>query len=245
MGFSIAEIGGVRAMPVVLAVDVAGRWQAEPGFVEVVFTSSAVGMQHQVYVDGRLAGATLSTADRSVIVAAPQTAASAIEVAAVDPGDRLTDFSASLAGFTAAQGTCVELVWSGGRYLGNDLDHFDVFGGPAGAIDYSRPLNAEAIGKIGDCPYFEGLGCGGFGRGGWGRSAMTFTFVTQKYFNGTYSFEIRSVDTAGNAAPGPQVTVQVQGLPRPPGELTITNYDSGSRAASLAWAGSPDLEQGS
>jgi hypothetical protein len=242
MGYSITEISGVRAMPVVLAVDAAGRWQTDPGFVEVVFTSSAVGMQHQVYVDGRLAGATLSTADRSVIVAAPQTAASAIEVAAVDPGDRLTDFSASLAGFSAAQGTCVELVWAGGSYLGADLDHFYVYGGPAGAIDYSRPLNAEPIGKPGSVPSFEGLGCGGFGRGGWGRSAMTFTFITQKYFNGTYSFEIRSVDAAGNAASGPQVTVQVQGLPRPPRDLSIASYNSGSRAASLAWAGSPDIE---
>jgi hypothetical protein len=242
MGYSITEISGVRAMPVVLAVDAAGQWQTDPGFVEVVFTSSAVGMQHQVYVDGRLAGSTLSTADRSVIVAAPQTAASVIEVAAVDPGDRLTDFSASLAGFSATQGACVELVWAGGSYLGSDLDHFDVYGGPVGAIDYSRPLNAEPLGKIGDCPYFEGFGHGGFGRGGWGRSAMTFTFITAKHFNGTYSFEIRSVDTAGNAAPGPQVTVQVQGLPRPPSALKIASYNTGTQAASLAWAGSPDME---
>ena len=202
-------------------------------------------MQHQVYVDGRLAGATLSTADRSVIVAAPQTAASAIEVAAVDPGDRLTDFSAALAGFTDAQGTCVRLVWAGGRYLGADLDHFDVYGGPTGTIDYTQPLNAEPIAPLVNGQDREGLGCGGFGRGGWGRSAMTFTFVTQKYFNGTYSFEISAVDAAGNVAPGLQVTVQVQGLPRPPSDLSMASYDSGTQAASLTWAGSPDIEQGS
>ena len=245
MGFSITEISDVRALPVVLAVDAAGRWQTDPGFVEVVFTSSAVGMQHQVYVDGRLAGSTLSTADRSVIVAAPQTAASAIEVAAVDPGDRLTDFSASLTGFTDAQGTCVQLTWAGGRYLGADLDHFDVYGGPAGAIDFTQPLNAAPIAPLVNGQDLEGLGSGGFGRGGWGRSAMTFTFVTGKYFNGSYTFEIRSVDTAGNAAAGPQLAVQVQGLARPPDELTIASYNSGARAASLAWAGSPDIEQGS
>jgi len=241
MGFSTEEISAVRALPVVQAVGADGRWQAEGGFVEVVFESSAVGKHHQVYVDGRLAGVTLSTDDRRVIGAAPETAASAIEVVAVDADDRLTDFSASLEGYADGQGSRVEVAWSGGRYLDDNLDHFDVYGGPEGAIDHARPLNAEPIAALVNGQNLGGFGRGGFGRGGFGRSAMRFFFATTKYFAGRYAFEVAALDAAGNTTSALQVIVEVNGLLRPPEDLSVTEYQEQTQTAHLEWSASPDL----
>jgi len=243
MGFSTEDITAVRALPVVLAVAPDGSWQGDPGFIEVVFESDAEGMHHQAYVDGRLAGATLLTDDRSIIVAASEHAASAVEVVAVDVDDRLTDYSASLTGYGDAQGSRATLSWSGGRYLDDALDHFDVYGGPAGAIDYAAPLNAEPIPATVSGEDLGGFGCGGFGRGGWGRSAMTFTFTTAKRFPGDWEFEVVAVDASGNATGGAeaQAAVELAGLVRPPSDFVVSGYDAQTQTATLAWTASPDV----
>lgn len=243
MGFSTAEISAVRALPVVLAVDEAGCWQSEPGFAEIVFQSSASGKHHQVYVDGRLAGVTGSTSERSLIVPMAEHAAGAVEVIAVDADDRLTDFAASLTGYADQFGARVMLTWFGGRYLDDHLDHFDVYGGPKGEIDTDHPLNAEPIAPTVGGQNLGGFGCGGFGRGGWGRSAMCFTFVTAKFFPGDWAFEVVAVDAAGNATGGLPALVEVTlpGLARPPSDLAVADYAAATQTAQLQWTPSPDL----
>jgi hypothetical protein len=243
VGFSTAEISAVRALPVVLAVGPDGSWQTDPGFAEVVFDSTAAGKHHQVYVDGLPAGATLSTEDRSVIVPVAEHAASAIEVIAVDADNRLTDYSASLSGYDDGHGSRVALTWSGGRYLDDNLDHFDVYGGPTGQVDADHPLNAEPIPATIGGENLGGFGRGGFGRGGWGRSAMQFTFATGKYFPGDYEFTVTAVDDAGNAAGGPQATVEVDlaNLVRPPDDLHVAQYDEQGQTVTLEWTASADL----
>ena len=243
MGFSTEDVTAVRALPVVLAAAPGGSWQGDPGFIEVVFASDAEGKHHQAYVDGRLAGATLSTDDRSIVVAAAEHAASAVEVIAVDADDRLTDYSASLAGYGDAQGSRVTLSWAGGRYLDDALDHFDVYGGPTGEINYTAPLNAEPIPATVDGENLGGFGRGGFGRGGWGRSAMTFTFTTAKRFPGDWEFEVVAVDASGNATGGAeaQAAVELAGLARPPSDFAVSDYDAETQTAALAWTASPDV----
>jgi hypothetical protein len=243
MGFSTAEVSAVRALPVVVGVDEAGRWQIDPGFVEVVFQSSASGKYHQVYLDGRLAGVTQAEDERTVTVAACESAASVIEVVAVDSEDRLQDFSASLTGFSDLQGARVNLSWFGGRYLGDTLDHFDVYGGPAGAVDDSRPLNAEPITAFPDGVNLGGFGSGGCGRGGWGRSAMAYSFLTPKFVSGQYTFEVLAVDSSGNSSGGPaaRIEVEVRSLPRPPGGLHVAAYTAGPRTVTLSWTASLDV----
>jgi hypothetical protein len=239
MGFTVEGISAVRALPVVLAADALARRHAEPGFMEVVFQSSAEGKHHQVYVDGQLAGTSLSTDDRSVIVPAAEQHGSAVEVIAVDVEDRLVDFSASLTGHADAEGARVRLTWFGGRWQDDHLDHFDVHAGPVGEIDISAPLNAEPI-PVAD---LGGFGRGPFGRGGWGRSAAAYAFTTPKFVPGTYDFEVTAVDASGNATGGPvaQVTAPVAGPLRPPEDFIAADYDAGPRAVTLAWSPSPDL----
>ena len=239
MGFSTEEITAVRALPVVLAVHEDGAWQSDPGFAEIVFASSAEGKFHQVYVDGELAAATLWTEQRSLVVAAPEHGASAIEVLAVDPDDRLTDFSESLTGYEDGCGSRARLTWYGGRYLDDHLDHFDAYGGLEGAVDYSQTLNAEPV------PAFpDGVNLGGFGRGGFGRSAMAYAFTTAKHFAGRYTFEVVAVDGAGNATGGAPARVEIElaGFARPPSDLRVAAYEPATRTATLQWAASPDLD---
>ena len=243
MGFSTVEITSVRALPVVLAVGDGGQVHAEATFAEVVFGSTAEGKHHQVYVDGRLAGTTLSTEDDRVLAAVPEASASLLEVVAVDADDRLTDFSAQLTGFADADAARVELSWFGGRYLDDNLDHFEVYGGPAGSIDYGRPLSAEPIEALVGGENLGGFGRGGFGRGGFGRSAMAFSFVTAKFLPGTYDFEILAVDSEGNVTEGPPEVTQteVRSFPRPPTDLTVSEYDDQTQTATLAWSPSEDI----
>jgi len=243
MGFSTVEITSVRALPVVLAVGDDGEVHSEVTFAEVVFESTAQGKHHQVYVDGRLAGMTISTEDDRVLAAVPEAAASLLEVLAVDADDRLTDFRGQLSGFADADAARVELSWFGGRYLDDNLDHFEVYGGPAGSIDYSRPLNAEPIKALVGGENLGGFGRGGFGRGGFGRSAMAFSFVTAKFPPGTYDFEILAVDTEGNLTEGPPEVTQteVRSFPRPPTDLAVSAYDDQTQTATLAWSPSEDV----
>jgi len=241
VGFSTQEIGVVRALPVVLAVGADGRWQSDPGFIEVVFRSTAVGKHHQAYVDGQLAGMTQSVEDRSIVAAGPEAAASVIEVVAVDPQDRLTDYGSALAGFGDSDGSRVEVSWWGGRYLDDGLDHFDVYGGPAGAIDRGRPLNAEPVAALVNGANLGGFGCGPFGRGGFGRSAMLLKFVTAKHFSGRYGFEVAAVDGGGNETSAAGVEVEVVGFARPARELKVASYEAVTRTAHLTWSASLDL----
>ncbi len=244
MGFSIAEITAVRALPAVLAVDHQGRRHGDAGFAEVVFTSTATGKFHQAYVDGRPAGATLRPEGRALVVPVAEAAGSTVEVIAVDPEDRLTDFGGSLSGYGEADGSRVRLTWSGGRYLGDDLDHFTIYGGPAGAIDRTEPIHAEPIPPTLDGQNFGGFGRGGFGRGGWGRSAMRFTYTTAKLAPGEWAFEIVAADASGNCiAEPPQVSATVEGLLHPPTDPAVADYEEASRTVTLEWTPSSDFAQ--
>ena len=236
-------VTAVRALPLILARDAGGASRAEPAFAEIVFVSAADGLLHQAYVDGRLAGCTRDPADRSLIVPVDADGPALVEVVAVDPADRHTDFADQLSGASAATGSRVRLSWAGGRYLDDALDHFDVYGGPAGSIDYAAPLNAEPIPATVNALNLGGFGRGGYGRGGLGRSAMTFRFTTAPLGPGPWSFEVVAVDAAGNAAGGPAARIDATVLapPRPPEEFALADYDPATRAAALAWTPSPDV----
>lgn len=243
MAMTTEGISNVRALPVALNADADGTVQAEPGFAEVVFASTADGMHHQVYVDGRLAGVTVAAEERSVIVPAVEHAASLVEVIAVDAADRLTDYAASLSGWSDAAGSRISLAWYGGRYLDDTIDHFDVFAGPPGAIDTQAPLNAEPIPATVEGESQGGFGRGPFGRGGFGRSATRFTFTTPKLAAGVVALEVVAVDAAGNATGGAvaQVVATVPAPLRPPSELAVVGYDDATQTAALSWTPSPDL----
>ena len=243
MGYSTAEISGVRALPSAVSADDRGAGSAEPGFIEVRFESSAVGKHHQAYVDGRLAAVSVTTADRVLTAAAGATAASVVEVVAVDPEDRWTDFGVALSGFGGSDGSRVRVTWYGGRYLGDDLDHFEVYGGPAGSVDYEHALNAEPIAATVGGEWLGGFGRGGYGRGGHGRSATALSLVTEKLAPGEYDFEVLAVDGSGNVTDGPPATVRatVRGYARPPATVAVTGYDAATQTAEVSWSASEDV----
>jgi len=226
-----------------VSADDRGVAAVEPGFIEVRFESSAAGKHHQAYVDGRLAAVSVTTADRVLRAAACTTAASVVEVVAVDPEDRWTDFGGELSGFAGPEGSRVRVTWYGGRYLGDDLDHFDVYGGPAGSVDREHPLNAEPIAATVGGQWLGGFGRGGYGRGGYGRSATAYELVTEKLGPGEYEFEVVAVDAWGNATGGPTATVRatVRGYARPPATVSVTGYDAETRTAEVSWSASEDL----
>ncbi|MBM4029534.1 MAG: hypothetical protein FJ280_29670, partial [Planctomycetes bacterium] len=72
----------------------------------VTWRSSRTGMCHQVYTNGRFAGATLDAEQRQLVIHAPSSFASAVrvEVVAVAPQEAHLDFSGVLGQVAAGSG---------------------------------------------------------------------------------------------------------------------------------------------
>ena len=126
MSWSIDEVSNVRVLAALVSTARGGQELNEPGFAEVVFQSTAAGQLHQAYVDGQLAGCTLSASDRTLRVPVVDAGPAVVVVVAVNPADRLTDFAEAVAAAAAASPSQVTLTWSGGSYLGDGLQHFDI-----------------------------------------------------------------------------------------------------------------------
>jgi hypothetical protein len=232
-----------------LALDiVAGEPAVSIGAVEVTWDSNQEGRWHQVYVNGHLAGVTVQSDDRRLVVSAPVgrdgvESMLLVEVVAVDAADCWTDFGADLTGFGAECGTRVRLTWQAGLYLDSGLESFDVFAdGRTGTLDYTMPLNEAPIPAAEEGQARWGFGCGGFGVGGYGRSAACYEWTSDGLEPGTWRFAVMTVDRAGNRqATAADVSVDVTPVPRPPTEFRLSSYDPQAGIAMLDWEPSPDV----
>lgn len=192
----------------------------------------------QVYVAGRLAwcGAGLTC-----VVPVPKVR-SRIDIGAVLPSERQTDFSADL---DPAPLDRVTLSWEGGSYLGDGFAGFRVYQGATagGPIDYTKPVSQipSAFGQE-----FDGFGFGPFGGGGFGFAASLYSWTSIPLSTGDWSFGIRSFDEAGNeSASAITATVHVTAAPAAPARAADRrrlhySYDPSTYQVTLTWLASPE-----
>jgi hypothetical protein len=207
----------VFALPDSAAAD--GRCATVSGAMLVTWNSSHMEMLHQVYVDGQLAGVTIDTEQRSLVVATSSSFQSAVrvEVAAVEPQEAHVDFSNELERPTVGRGR-IRLTLLRSQAL------------PAGAratlysdngtlqIDYAKPLHALPVllwpclqdkagfgtaqfgtGDFGyDSAAAVGFGKGSFGHGQFGLDADTVEWISPPLALGRYRFGVKVIDADGN-----------------------------------------------
>ncbi|HNY77621.1 MAG: hypothetical protein RBS72_04515 [Sedimentisphaerales bacterium] len=225
-----------------------GRAAALSRSMLVTWRSSLEGRLYQVYVNGRLAGVTVDTHQRQMVVVAPSSfeAAACVEVVAVEPREAHVDFADQIEQ-PSHLGARVRLAFLRSQHLppGTALD---IYGdGGTGQIDYDEPLNGTPI-PIWPCPQDKagfgmshfgdgdfgwdaaaavGFGKGCFGYGQFGLDADAIEWISPLLASGTYRFGVQVVDEAGNASAAVQTGPLAVVTPaRPAARLDVASFDA-------------------
>jgi len=231
----------------------AGIWQdgtsvAAPRITLVRWRSSCSDMLHQVYVNGRFAGATADTEQRQLIVQIPSSFESAvrIEVFAVPAEQAHIDFSSEIVQPPVDSGRVrISLLRSQNLPAGATANIF--YDAGSGEIDYDQPLN--------DCPIqiwpswmdkagfamagfglsdfgWDGAAAVGFGKGIFGGAAFgldadTLEWISQPLPAGSYKFGVTILDQAGNESAATEVgPVTVTPAAKAAEGLTILSFNT-------------------
>jgi len=206
------------------------------------------GKLFQVYVGRRLAGATIDTEQRKMIVPLSSSVETAtrIEVFAVEPEDAFTDLSEELDLHPGESGR-VRVVMLRSQSLPLDSALQIYSDGGTGTIDYEQPLNespiriwnaqAEKAGFGMSCFGrsdfgYDGAAAVGFGKGIFGNAtfgfdADTIEWISPLLSDGVYKFAVVVEDVWGNQS----VVVEsdemtVTRAARPARRLSVADYDS-------------------
>jgi len=239
-------IRDVRAFALPEAIAADGRGAAVAGAALVTWRSSHAGMVHQVYLNGRLAGATTDVEQRQLVVQPRSSFLSAVrvEVLAVEPRDAHLDLSSELD--PPPMGGRVRLVLlrsqtlPPGARVNVYVDHGE------GQIDYSAPVNpfpiaawpcpqdkagfgmaAFGAGDFGhDSAACVGFGKGRFADGPFGMDADTMEWTSPSLPLGRYRFGVRILDARGNESPACE-TAPIAVIPpaKPAASLRVASFD--------------------
>ncbi len=209
----------VTAIELPVGIRQDGSSVAAPRVALVSWRSSHSDMLHQVYVNGRFAGATIDAEQRQMIVQIPSSFESAvrIEVFAVAAEQAHTDLSSEIVQPSTDSGRVkITLLRSQNLPLGATANVF--YDAGSGQIDYDQPLNNYPIqiwpswmDKAGfamahfgasdfgwDSAAAVGFARGSFGHGQFGLDADTLVWITQPLPAGAYKFGVKVLDEAGN-----------------------------------------------
>lgn len=239
-------IENVRAIPLPEAIAAEGCGAAVAGAALVTWHSSHAGMLHQVYLNGRLAGATLDVEQRQFVVQPPTSFLSAVrvEVVAVEPQDAHLDLSDELDPPPTAERIRLVVLRSQTLPSGASLNLY--FDGGAGAVDYGKPLNASPI-PVWPCPQdkagfsmarfgegdfgSDGAACVGFGKGRFadgpfGMDADAIEWISPPLPLGRYRFGVKVLDAGGNESPaGETAAIAIAPAVRPAARLSIAAFN--------------------
>ncbi|HSV98860.1 MAG TPA: hypothetical protein VLI39_01715 [Sedimentisphaerales bacterium] len=239
-------IKGVFAVPLPEAIAADGCGTAVSVASLVTWRSSHEGMLHQVYLNGRFAGATLDVDQRQLVVQPPSSflAALRVEVAAVEAQDAHLDFSNELDPPSATGRIRLVLLQSQALPPGARFNVY--FDHGAGAIDYAAPLNESPIpawpcpqdkagfgmaafgaGDFGhDSPACIGFGRGRFAEGPFGMDAGEIEWISPLLPLGRYRFGVKTLDASGNESPACETSpIAVVPPPRPAAALHVALFD--------------------
>lgn len=239
-------IDNVRAVPLPEAVAADGCGIAVAGAALVTWHSSHNGMLHQVYLNGRLAGATLDVGQRQLVVQPPSSYSSAVrvEVVAVEPQDAHLDLAHELEPLAAAERVRLVLLRNQTLPLGASLNVYFDNGG--GTIDYTEPLNVSlipvwpcaqdkagfAMARFGEGDFgYDSSACVGFGKGSFaqgpfGMDADTIEWISPPLPLGRYRFGVKVLDACGNESPaGETSAIAVVPAAKPAASLGIADFN--------------------
>lgn len=253
MSFHREGIENVRAFTLPDGVAADGSHAAVSGAVLVTWRSAHAERLHQVYVNGRLAGTTVDTRQRKLVVQAPGSWQSAVrvEVVAVDQEEAHTDFADAVE--TPPSGRVrLKILRSQALPVGAKANVYSDSG--TGQIDYDRPLNASPI-VLWPCPQDKagfgtslfgegdfghdsaasiGFGRGVFGGGQFGLDADTLDWISPLLPLGRYRFAVKILDSYGNeSAANETEPIAVVPPPKPAAALSIKSYDKQTNQLTL------------
>lgn len=214
---------------------ITGAAEARDGHqVHLSWTSTAAdGSWYQVYVGRRLTWHGRTT---SATIPAPQYREQ-VAIGVVGPTERAVDFSASL---PAPPIDRVTLAWRGGTFQG-DASTFRIYAdGPGTSHKLLGSVPAYTAGIVTD-----GFGVGGFGDGGFGAAAGSYSWTSGSLANGSWTFTVVAVDSAGNEGSTATQTATIAAPPNPPavsptGKRLTLAYDPATFKATLTWLASPE-----
>jgi len=225
-----------------------GAFVAAPRMALVSWRSSNSDMLHQVYVNGRFAGATIDAEQRQMIVQIPTWFESAvrIEVFAVPAEEAHIDLSTEIAQPPVDSGRVkISLLRSQNLPAGATFNVF--YDAGSGEIDYDQPIN--------DCPIriwpswmdkagfamagfglsdfgWDGAAAVGFGKGIFGGAAFgldadTLEWISQPLPAGAYKFGVKVLGRAGNESAASKVgPVTVTPAAKAAEGLSVLSFDA-------------------
>jgi hypothetical protein len=206
MSFVHTGIEDVRVLVLPDGVAGDGRSIAVSRMALVTWRSSNVGMLHQVYLDGRLAGATIDVEQRRIPVQVSGSLLSAarVVVIAVESQEAHVDFAGEVEQAGAA-GDRIRLTVLRSQTLPADAAVNVYYDGGVGQIDYVTPLNDSPI-PIWPCAQDKaGLGLGCFGEGDFGyEAAATVGFGKGTFGRGEFGLDADLMEWIGPALPAGQ-----------------------------------------
>jgi hypothetical protein len=216
-------------------------------------------MFHQVYLNGRFAGATVDSEQRRLVVQTPRSFQSAVRVTviAVAPADAAADFGDDLEQATVCSGRVrLRLLRSQTLPLGATANIYHDHG--TGEIDYTKPVNAAPIpiwccmqdkagfglarlgtGDFGfDSAAAVGFGKGALGHGQFGLDAETIEWISPMLPLGNYRFAVTITDAFGNEGPAAETSpMAVIPAARPATGLKVAAFDPQTNELVLSIAG--------
>jgi hypothetical protein len=239
-------IENVRAFPLPEAIAADGRGTAVAGAALVTWHSSHAGMLHQVYLNGRLAGATFDVEQRQLVVQPPGSFLSAVrvEVVAVEREDAHLDLGNELEPPPAGGRVRLVLLRSQALPPGARVNVY--FDNGVGQIDYGAPLNPLPI-AVWPCPQdkagfgmatfgtgdfgYDAAACVGFGKGRFadgpfGLDADAIEWISPPLPLGRYRFGVKTLDACGNESPAGETSpIAVVPAARPAAALSVAAFD--------------------
>ncbi len=255
MSVHLEDIENVRAFVLPDGIAADGGCAAIGGAALVTWRSSQAGRLHQAYVNGHLAGVTLDSEQRQLVVQLPASFESAVrvEIVAVDPADAGTDFRNDLELPQTCDRVRLSILRSQTLPLGARANVY--FDNATGAIDYDHPLNPSPI-PIWPCPQdkagfgmsefgdgdfgYDSAACIGFGKGSFahgqfGLDADTIEWVSPVLASGRYRFAVKVMDAHGDESAASE-TDPIAILPpaRPAGALAITTFEPQTNQVTLS-----------
>jgi hypothetical protein len=246
MSFTSTGIKSVRAFKLPCGIWADGGYVAAPRVALVKWHSNHSDKHHQIYVNGRYAGATVDSQQRQEIVQIPTSLESPvrIEVFAVEPKYAHIDFSSDInTPYTASNRVKIILLREQNLPMGSTADIF--FDNGTGEINYDSALNemplriwpswldkagfAMADFGLNDFGYdgsaAVGFAKGSFGNGMFGFDADTIEWISPSLPVGIYKFAVRTTDPTGRMSISETEQITVAPPAKPAGHLSIASFD--------------------
>jgi hypothetical protein len=240
-------IDSVRAFDLPSGIRRNGRFVKETRVALVKWRSTWSDKFHQVYVNGRYAGATLDNEQRQLLIPVPTSPECPvrIEVFAVEPEYADMDFSSELDQPPVDSGR-VTITLLRSQNLPMDAVADIYFDNSTGQIDYENPITGTSIriwpaqqDKAGfamsrfglsdfgwDSAAAIGFGKGSFGYGQFGLDADTIDWTNPILPSGTYKFGVKVRDASGRQSTASETgPITVTPAARPAAGLSVSSFD--------------------